>query len=248
MSNLRSTSARLIGSIYGIYAWIAFTACVLFALIFAALIPGLARRRRWISAAARTSFIAAGVPVNVVGRENLHTTDCIVVANHASYLDGVLLFAFLPPQFSYVIKGEMQKYPIVNFLLRRIDAKFVERFNTSASARDARQLFNAARAGESLVFFPEGTFVKQAGLQRFRAGAYVAAIKARLPVVPVVISGSRWILPAGKILPRRGEISISMLAAITPVHAAFGSSKKLADYSRQRILSVLDEPDALREE
>ena len=72
-----------------------------------------------------------------------------------------------------------------------------------------------------------------------------AAINSEVPIVPVVISGSRAILPAARILPRLGRIRVDMLAAIEPDDPAFGNSKDLAELARQRILTVLDEPDLL---
>ena len=177
--------------LYAAYAWLAFLGCVLVAIVGALLLPGLERRRRWVTASARASLLLCAIPARIDGMERLPQGHCIVVANHASYLDGVILQAFLPPRFSYVIKGEMQNVPVVHFLLRRIGAKFVERFVASGSARDARALLKAAAAGESLAFFPEGTFVSQPGLGRFRSGAFAAAIKGELPIVPLVIVGAR---------------------------------------------------------
>ena len=194
-------TASIGGLLFGIYAWIAFVLCVLSGILFASLLPGLERRRRWVSASARAAFRLTGMSVQVRGLEKLPTGHCIVVANHASYIDGVLLFGFMPPRFSFVIKGEMKHFPAVNVLLRRIGARFVERFDASGSARDARHLLQAASSGESLAFFPEGTFLPHPGLNRFRSGAFAAAIKGSIPVVPVVLSGSRRVLPGGHILP-----------------------------------------------
>lgn len=233
------------GFIFGIYAWLAFTLCVLSGILFTVLLPGLERRRRWVTACARATFDLTRVPVKVRGMEKLPAGHCIVVANHASYLDGVLLFGYLPPRFAFVIKGEMKNFPLVGFLLRRIGAKFVERFDASGSARDARQLLKAASNGESLAFFPEGTFQPHPGLERFRSGAFAAAIKASLPVIPAVISGSRQIMPGGHILPRHGHLRIDILNPIEPGDPAYENSRDLAELSRQRILEILDEPDLL---
>jgi 1-acyl-sn-glycerol-3-phosphate acyltransferase len=246
MIQINSPAASSIGAFFfGIYAWLAFVLCVLSGIVFALLLPGLERRRRWVTASARATFRLTGISVQVRGLEKLPSGHCIVVANHASYVDGVALFGYLPPRFAFVIKGEMQNFPAVHFLLRRIGAKFVERFKHSASARDARQLVKAASAGESLAFFPEGTFEPHPGLDRFRAGAFAAAIKGRLPVVPAVISGSRRVMPGGYILPRHGHLRIDVLNPIEPGDPAYEDSAELAELSRQRILEVLDEPDLL---
>ena len=244
MSNavVRATG-KVLSVLWGIYAWVVFIACVSSAILGALLLPGKDRRRRWASGAGRAIFRLAGIKATIRGTEKIPERQCIVVANHASYIDGVILNAFLPPRFSFVIKGEMGKVPLAGFLLRRIGSQFVERFDASASARDARRLLKAAESGESLAFFPEGTFLAEPGLARFRAGAFAAAMKSELPIVPVVISGSRALLPAATILPRHGHLSIDMLAPIEPNDPAIDSSKDLAELARQRILTVLDEPD-----
>jgi len=228
---------------YGIYAWAAFSVCMSGAVLSALLVPGLERRRRWVSGAARGWLISAGIHTRLTGIDRIPAGHCVVVANHSSYLDGLILQAFLPPRFTFVIKGEMQKVPLAHFFLRRIGSRFVERFAASASSRDARNLLRAAAAGESLALFPEGTFHPDPGLNRFRAGAFAAAIKGGLPVVPVVIRGSRHILPATRILPRHGDLRIDVLDAVRPEDPAFCDSRILAEAARQRILTVLDEPD-----
>lgn len=235
----------LIAATYGVYAWLVFIVCALAALICACCLPGLLRRRRWVTRFARLPFRLAFIPTEISGLEHLPETHSVVVANHASYLDGVILQAFLPPRFSYVIKGEVRKVPIVHFLLRRIGAHFVDRYSPGASARDARTLLRSANNGQSLAFFPEGTFSAHPGLAAFRPGAFAAAIRAEVPVVPVVIRGARRILPAERMLPRRAALTIDILSTLDP--QSFSNSKALAEAARQRILSVLDEPDLLAE-
>ena len=236
----------IIGRItYTVWAWLAFVVAIVVALFFALFVPGLHRRRRGATASGRLFFLLAGIPAKVSGLDNIPDEHCIVVANHASYLDGVILNAFLPPRFSFVIKGEVQKVPVMHFLLRRMGSQFVERFVAAGSTRDARRLVKAAASGESLAFFPEGTFIKEAGLGRFRPGAFAAAIKGEMPVVPVSIRGSRDILPAGTLAPRPGRLIIDILPAIDASGAAHESSADLASKARGAILEVLDEPDLL---
>ncbi len=190
-------------------------------------------------------FVCARVKVTVRGFNNLPANSCVVVANHASFIDGILLNGFLPPRFSFVIKGELREIPVVHFLLRRSGAKFVERKKVAGSARDARQLVKAAQGGESLGFFPEGTFILDRGVGRFHSGAFVAAIKGQLPIVPIAISGTREMLPSGRIMPRQAELLIDILPVLAPDDDASSSSRNLAESSRQRILSALGEPDLL---
>lgn len=230
-------------SLFGLYAWAVFGLGALCGLIIALLVPGAERRARWLAGTTRAIFVVAGLPVRIQGMQHLPDTDCIVVANHASYVDGFLLKGYLPARFSFVIKGEMRNIPIAHFLLRRAGSRFVERTAQSASSRDARQIVKAAQDGHSLAMFPEGTFQQEPGLLRFRAGAFVAAIHGNLPIVPVAVSGTRHVLPSNRKLPRFGVVQVNVLEAISPDDASFSNHRDLANLARQRILAVLDEPD-----
>jgi len=229
--------------LWGLWAWLIFALVCLFSLIVALLVPGQHRRQRLVTWAGKMVFVLSGVNVTIRGREHLPSGSCVVVANHASYIDGVLLNGYLPARFGFVIKGEMRDIPVVHFALRRSGSKFVERKETTGSSRDARQLVKAAQDGESLAFFPEGTFRQEPGVAKFRAGAFMAAVKGDMPVVPIAISGSRKMLPSGRLLPRRAKLIIDILPAIAPDDEDFSSPKHLAETCRQRILKVLDEPD-----
>ena len=233
----------LLRSLYGVYALLVFTICALAAFLATVLVPHAALRHQLAAWATRAIFILAGVPARTRGMENIPDGNAVVVANHASYVDGFLLKAYLPHRFSFVIKGEMRDIPLVHFLLRRSGAKFVERFEASGSARDARQIVKAAQTGASLAFFPEGTFIHEPGVDCFRAGAFVSAIRGNMPVIPVAISGTREMLPAGRLLPWPVRPQFEVLAPITPDDPAFEKHRLLAETARQRILAVLDEPD-----
>ena len=235
-------------SLWGLWAWLCFALACLFSLFVAVLVPGMHRRQVLVTFAAKMIFVLAGVKVTVRGIDNLPTDSCVVVANHASYIDGPLLKGYLPARFGFVIKGEMRDIPVVHFLLRRSGSKFVERTEITGSTRDARQLVKAAQDGESLGFFPEGTFRLEPGIGRFRPGAFVAAIKGNMPVVPIAILGSRQMMPSKQLLPRRGDLIIDILPAIAPGDEDYAPSRKLAEASRQRILAAMDEPDLLADE
>jgi 1-acyl-sn-glycerol-3-phosphate acyltransferase len=235
-------------AVWGVFAWLCFGLLVLFSFVVVLVVPGADRRQKLGTWTSRMAFVLPMVDVRVTGMDNLPTGDCVVVANHASYVDGVLLKGYLPWRFSFVIKGEMRDFAPAHFLLRRFGAKFVERTDVAGSTRDARQIIKAALEGESLGFFPEGTFREEPGIGRFRGGAFVAATKSEMPVVPIAIGGSRYMLPAKRLLPRRGPLTVDILPAIAPGDPDFETSRGLAEAARQRILAVLDEPDLLADD
>jgi 1-acyl-sn-glycerol-3-phosphate acyltransferase len=201
------------------------------------LTPSLTHRRAIVSALARLVLRLVGMRVVTRGLE-LIRPPCVVVANHASYLDGVVMVAVLPPNFSFVIKREMSAVPLAGTLLRRIGAEFIERRDRLGGARDTRRLLRLAASGQALVFFPEGTFVAEIGLLRFHIGAFVAAARANLPVIPVALRGTRACLPADRLLPQPGVIEVQVL---TPLPR--DRPRCLRDGARAALLAALGEPD-----
>ncbi len=224
-----------------------FTVLALSTLLAILLLPGLDRRRRTTHAAANLFLQLSGMAPRITGIDRLPAGQCVVVANHASYLDGVIMKAALPPRFAFVVKREANAFPLAGLLLRRIGTEFVERFNRHRGALDARRVLRRASGGQPLVFFPEGTFIQEPGLLKFHTGAFVTAVRAGCPVVPAVIHGSRALLPADSVLPRPGALQVEFLEPQEPV-AERNSQREpdaieLRDRCRRMILERLDEPD-----
>jgi 1-acyl-sn-glycerol-3-phosphate acyltransferase len=226
---------------YGSYAWLALLAISIPTCAFLALTPGLRRRRAIARGASQLFFAVIGSPVRVEGAAIEPHYPCIVVANHASYLDGIILTAALPPGFTYLIKQQMTRVPIAGYILRRLGSAFVDRANPGDRNRIARTLVGQARKGDALGFFPEGTFDASPGLKPFQLGAFSAAARAGLPVVPVVIYGARHKLPAGRLLPAPGPLRIRICEPVPSLDKA--SAQLLMAAARRTMLTHLDEPD-----
>jgi len=238
------TAREILHIIYGLYAGLVFLALGLCAFLLVLLPFGVSARRQIAHASARLFFIVVGIRVRLIGAEHLPAGPCIVVANHASYLDGIVMKAALPARFSFVIKKEVNRIPLVGLVLRRIGSEFVDRFNRHAGGVDARRILKAADAGQALVFFPEGTFLVEPGVGKFHTGAFAIAARTALPVVPVCIRGTRYILPSTRFLPRPGEIEIEVLPAIPMEDARTPEAVSAArDLARARIIAVAQEPD-----
>lgn len=231
--------------LYGLLALGLFVAVSLIALLGVLLLPTLGARRGTARIAARVWFFVVGMPLRVRGIENLPRGQCVVVANHASYLDGVVMAAALPPRFGFVIKREMNEVPLAGLLLRRIGSEFVERFNRHKGGADARRVLRTAANGHSLVFFPEGTFKSEVGLGKFHTGAFAIAAHAACPVVPAIILGTRRNMPATRVLPRPGPLEVHFAPPLMPARddSSEDPALRLRDASRAAILEKLGEPD-----
>jgi 1-acyl-sn-glycerol-3-phosphate acyltransferase len=228
--------------LYGLYAWSVFLALALLSLPLLLLLPTLSARRWVIRGVARMALTVAGMPLSIRVTQPMPER-CITVANHSSYLDGVVLCAVLPPRFGFVIKREMSAVPLAGWLLGRIGSQFVERTDRRGTARDARRLMRQAEVGESLAFFPEGTFSEVPGLLRFHIGAFAAAIRGRLPIVPIALRDTRRRLPPGGLWPRPGRIRVQILAPISPDPAQPDAAAALRDAARAQILHRCGEAD-----
>ncbi|MDZ7663569.1 AMP-binding protein [Thiohalophilus sp.] len=197
---------------------------------------------------ARLLLRLAGVPLQVHGTEYLAGNGTrVMVANHASYLDGVMLVAALDRPFSFVAKGELQSQWLAGLFLKRIGTQFVERFDKQKGVIDARRITGLARGGRSLLFFPEGTLRRMPGLMAFHMGAFAAAAEAGLAVVPITLRGTRSILRGDTWFPRHGAVSVLISEPIIPHGNDWAAAVRLRDAARNRILKQLGEPDLARD-
>lgn len=140
----------------------------------------------------------------------------MLLVNHASYLDGMVLMVVLPALLGFVAKRKLLEQFVLRGYLQRLGAEFVERFAAHESLQYARKVGVALRAGRPLVFFPEGMFTRSAGLMPFRRGAFIVAANTGVPVVPVAICGTCSSLRDGQWWPRRGAITITFGAPLLP--------------------------------
>ena len=193
---------------------------------------------------ARTLLRGAGVPLEVRGLEHLPAHgSAVLVCNHASYIDGLVLVAALPRPCSFVAKHELAGQWVAGRFLRGLGALFVERVDRRRSVEDARQLAAAAGQGRSLLVFPEGTFKPEPELLPFHLGAFAAAVEAGVSVVPVRLRGTRELLPYPHWLPRPARLAVELGAPLSGEAQAdgFATAVRLRDAARAWIARGLAE-------
>ena len=230
--------------------------------------PGDARARwRRGRGLARAAFRALGIRIRVSGEQIPDRAGgrYVLVANHASYLDGPLLFAAMPAPVAWVVKGELEGNAFLAPLLRALGAEFVHRFDNERNVAGIESLAGRLDAGDPVGFFPEGTLHRMPGLLPFRLGAFSVAVEADARVVPVIISGSRSVLRDGYRIPRPGVVRIRIASpvalpneasesrsgqpgterpeAASPADSSWTRAVKLRDAARAVILAQCGEPD-----
>ena len=182
--------------------------------------------------AARALLRLAGTPMAVEGLHRLPADrPVVVVCNHASYLDGMVLIAALP---------QARQFVAGRFLKRR-GAAFVERFDPRRSVADAQRMAEAATGDVPLLVFPEGTFTAAPGLLPFHLGAFLAAAQAGVPVVPLALAGTRAMLGGGRWWPRRAPLVLRIGEPIEPPTGVelFAAAVKLRDQAQAAIVRGL---------
>jgi len=223
-------------------------------LLFALVVPGfwlavvLSPSTRWARAAtrmgARLLLRLSATPVRVAGDAHLkEINNAVLVVNHASYLDSLVLSAALPLTFRFVAKAELSRRPLTRWFLVKLQTEFVERFDVQQGVSDARRLAAEARGGQSLLLFPEGTLSREPGLRPFHLGAFVAAAEAGVPVVPVILRGTRSKLREGSWFLRRGGVSVTVGKPIWPQGSDWQAAVLLRDAARAELLERCGEPD-----
>jgi 1-acyl-sn-glycerol-3-phosphate acyltransferase len=237
-------------------AELAYAAWWWFTLIFLAflawpmvvLLPRRAWRHAVASSLAKAFFYLAGLPLAVQRETRIPTERVILVANHASYLDGAVISAVVPGQLSFVAKEELARQFVAGNFLRRLGAVFVSRTDVGNGLEDTAQLGETARAGERIVFFPEGTLTRMPGLLEFHMGAFFVAARTGTPVLPVTIRGTRSVLRGEQWFPRRGRISVHTGKLHLPDGDDFEAAVRLRDRVRLSMLKYSGEPDLAHEE
>ena len=136
-----------------------------------------------------------GIKVQVEGLDKIDTSKPkVYVVNHLSALDIPVLYVYLPFQFRILAKKELFRYPFMGWHLKRSGQIPVVLENPKASVRSLNLAVAAIKHGNSLVIFPEGARSPDGQLHAFMGGAFYAAVKAQVDVVPIALVGTYEIL------------------------------------------------------
>lgn len=204
---------------------------------FAALADASGRlQHRCARSWARWLLAVCGIRVKVRGAEQLDPGRTYVwTANHQSYLDIPVVFAWLPADFRIMAKASLFHFPFLGWHLRRSGHMPVERDNPTRAARSLLAAASHVRRGTAVFIFPEGGRSPDGQLREFRAGAFLLAIKAETPVVPVTIRGTHGALPMHSWNVRPGLVEVVLHSPISTAGMTSQSSESLAAQVRDLI-------------
>ncbi len=252
-----SGPARLERAVLGLLGWLGFLALVLawgllvtpLTGLAGALWPGLREGYpRWTSATLGAFLRRLPYMRLDVQRDARCSGSCILVANHQSRLDSLLMIA-LEPGLCGPVRGYVLRIPLIGAILGRLGFFDVDTGATRRVRAVQRAAARARQRGEPLLFYPEGTRSRDGRLGPFQRGAFRAAVDHGLPVQPVVIEGIEQVLPPGAWLPlstRRHPVRIRYLEPVPPPFGVGPRREVVRDLAERVRLRMAEELARLR--
>lgn len=176
--------------------------------------------------------------VKVIGRGNLPRSGAfILAANHFSFVDPLLLGAFLPRRLWFVMAGDQFERPIVHGWSRLMDVIPVQA-GAAFQLAPVRKVLERLRKGDGVAIFPEGRRSTTGGLLPAQPGIGVFSGRAKVPIVPVAIVGTRETYPVGTRFPRPGRVTLFVGQAFSDFET---DAQGVADRTMRAIADLLRE-------
>jgi 1-acyl-sn-glycerol-3-phosphate acyltransferase len=247
VANIRGRANQALAAV-GRFLFTAYVVTVvvpMLAMLWVYLLIGPSGRRadRAVKAWCRMALRTCGLRPRITGVEHFADVGAaIVVANHASYIDSVVLMASLPTDFRFLAKRRLADYPLIGTVIRKVGHVTVEKATVAQQLSGADVLTRLLQEGRQTLVFPEGTFFRPAELLPFRLGAFKAAVDTRCPIMPIALRGTRRVLPDGTWLFRRGPIDVTIGAPLVPAGQGWQEMVRLRDEARAIIARGCGEP------
>lgn len=192
---------------------------------------------RWLLA-------ATGIRVRVVHPERFPATPAVYVANHVSLIDIWVLLRELPGSVRFLFKKEMLAIPVFGRALKAAGHISIDRKNQTAAFGAYDRAAASIRGGISAAIFAEGTRSRDGTLQPFKKGPFVLAIKAGVPVIPLYLGGTYALLPPGRRVPRRGEVTLVVGEPIATASLGLDDRDALARRCRDAVIALSQDPSS----
>jgi 1-acyl-sn-glycerol-3-phosphate acyltransferase len=194
---------------------------------------------RW----ARISIRLARLQVTVAGLERLDLgRNYVFMPNHASFLDVLLVFAFIPHNFRFIVKEEFFSIPFLGLTVKSSGQIPLDRKSPRKGLQSIRRGADLLKKGVSIVVFPEGTRSRDGNIGEFKTTLFVLPIRTKTPVVPVLIEGTFEALRRGRVLLKRCPIKVMFLDPLPPDLLSDKDRALYAEKVRQRLIRSCDKP------
>ncbi len=170
-------------------------------------------RERWLHFClrnwARILLFVAGAKVKVRGIENVPEGNLLIVSNHQSYFDILIIVGYVPNMTGFIAKRSLKYIPILSGWMKKIHCIFINRKSLKESYDSIVDGIKAIESGVTLLIFPEGTRSKCDRMNRFKGGSFKLATLTEVPILPITIDGTYHLFEGrGKIKSSRVYLTI----------------------------------------
>lgn len=178
--------------------------------------------------------------VRVEGRSNVDPRQSyVLVSNHQSQYDILVLYGWLGVDFKWVMKQELRAVPGIGMACARLGHIFIDRSDHTAALASLAAAKQQIVDGTSVMFFPEGTRSRDGRLMQFKKGAFRMALDLGLPILPLTVTGTRDVLPADTSDLMPGSATLVIHQPVTIERKTTDECQQLADEVRKIIASAL---------
>jgi 1-acyl-sn-glycerol-3-phosphate acyltransferase len=190
---------------------------------------------------AKVLLAVSGVKVRVEGLEHIDPNGSYVfISNHLSYIDTPVVLAHIPAQFRFLAKRGLFQIPLLGTHLSRAGHIPVHREDPRASVKTMQTAAEVIQKKKiSLLIFPEGGRSHDGKLRPFKEGGAYIAIRAGVPLIPIVLIGTRDVLPFGSGIVKPGNVTLRILEPIATTELNLKARGRVTDQLRERILNEL---------
>jgi len=189
-----------------------------------------------------------GIEVQAEGLENLPKEPCVVMYNHQSAIDIPVFCGFLPIEWKGILKDEVVMIPFVGWVMKLSGHYFVARDGSKRDTVQVKEIVKQIRKGPSAIIAPEGTRSLDGKLLPFKKGGFVIALLARVPVVIMVLSGGKEIMPKGSSMIKPGKMEMKILPPIDVKNLPPGKMgrERLERTVRESMLKALGQEEKIK--
>jgi 1-acyl-sn-glycerol-3-phosphate acyltransferase len=177
-----------------------------------------------------------GWKIRVEGLQNLPVGGAILAANHQSLVDIPLFLAALPREVRFLAKRELGRIPLFGYAMRSAGNLFIDREDPRDAVHLVREATDRIDRGQMVVIFPEGTRSRDGSIGDFKPGAFYLARKKGVPLLPVLLEGTRRALPRGSILFRQADLVVRILPPLNADGERPFTRDEMAEETRNRIV------------
>ena len=164
---------------------------------------------------AKCILALSNIRVIVKGLSNLKPgRSYIYMPNHISNFDIPVLQAYLPVQFRWLAKAELYKIPIFGYAMKRAGYISIDRSDRKSAIESLNKAAKIIRNGVSVIIFPEGTRSRTNNVQPFKKGGFFLAVDSGVPIVPIIIHGTKQIMAKNQISIKPGNVTLEIAKPI----------------------------------